>query len=244
VDRAGRRSGSSRVASDCRLRLTARARRGRGRRDARSGHRVRPCAPTKPIVSFVRTSTQATRPMIHKQRATHRSPRGRRFGGDRVLPRKAADLRAAFLGLCPHVPPETSITGWGVVLVSGGRLSYLHHGVVRPSTSDEERAGVLADLVAAYWPVAVARLEREPAAPRSQPEVSGAPVLRYGDGELLRALAPARAQDPCTRQQRASWPWARSPSRRPPRRRWPLSWSRPWITQPVALTAEEPPSSL
>jgi len=96
----------------------------------------------------------------------------------------------AFLGLCSGDRPDEPVMGWGVILVSGGRLSYLQHGLLQPGRSAEPRADVLAGLLAAYRPVAVASVDDERAPIADHSLALGAPLLSYGVADLLGVLAP------------------------------------------------------
>jgi hypothetical protein len=105
--------------------------------------------------------------MSHERRAVHGIRKaGHPFVGPDVTKRKTHRRAPAFLGLCSNNRPDEPVSGWGVVIVSGGRLSYLQHGVLRPGSRGAPRADVLADLLAAYRPVAVASVgvERAPIA--------------------------------------------------------------------------------
>ena len=137
--------------------------------------------------------------MSHERRAIH----GIRKAGIRkadpvinldVTQRETRRRASAFFGFCSGDRPDEPVTGWGVVLVSGGRLSYLQHGLLRPGRSGVPRANVLADLFAAYRPVAVASAEASVDDGGAQVAdhglALGAPLLSYGVADLLRVLAP------------------------------------------------------
>ena len=134
--------------------------------------------------------------MSHDRRAIHSIRKagirkaGRPFVGLDVTQGETHRRTPAFFGLCSGDRPDEPVTGWGVVLVSGGRLSYLQHGLVRPGRSGEPRADVLAGLLAAYRPVAVASVDDERAPIADHGLALGAPLLRYGVADLLGVLAP------------------------------------------------------
>jgi Holliday junction resolvasome RuvABC endonuclease subunit len=128
--------------------------------------------------------------MSHERRAIHSIRKaGHPFVGLDVTQRKTYRRAPAFLGLCSSDRPEEPVTGWGVVVVSGGRLSYLQHGLLRPGSRGAPRADVLADLLAAYRPVAVASVGGKLVLTHEH-GAAGALVLRYGVADLRMALAP------------------------------------------------------
>ena len=128
--------------------------------------------------------------MSHERRAIHGIRKaGHPFVGLDVTQLKTHRRAPAFLGLCSGDRPDEPVTGWGVVVVSGGRLSYLQHGFLRSVSRDASRADVLADLLAVYRPVAVASVDGERAPIADHGLALGARLLRYGVADLLRALA-------------------------------------------------------
>lgn len=133
--------------------------------------------------------------MSHDRRAIHSIRKagirkGDPFVGLDVTHGETHRRAPAFLGLCSGDRPDVPVMGWGVVLVSGGRLSYLQHGLLQPGRSAEPRADVLADLLAAYRPVAVASVDDGGAPIADHGLAPGAPLLSYARADLLRALAP------------------------------------------------------
>jgi hypothetical protein len=132
-----------------------------------------------------------TEPISYERRAIHSTRKASHpFVGLDATQRTTHRRAPAFFGLCSGDRPDEPVMGWGVVLVSGGRLSYLQHGLLRPGSRGAPRADVLTDLLAAYRPVAVASVEGERAPIAHHGLALGAPLLRYGVADLLRALAP------------------------------------------------------
>lgn len=180
--------------------------------------------------------------MSHERRAIHSTRKaGHPFVGLDVTQRKTHRRAPAFLGLCSGDRPDEPVMSWGVVVVSGGRLSYLQHGLLRPGRSGEPRADVLADLLAAYRPVAVASVDGERAPIADHGLALGARLLRYGVADLLRALAPRAGG--MSLQEATARLLALGAVPEPPAASTALAaWWRPSITRPAPLPLKTPTS--